>query len=560
MLRDLVVSNFAIIKDLEVSFEDGLNVLTGETGAGKSILIGAVNLLLGSRASQEMIRSGTGEALVEAVFSVSNRPRFIDRMRELGLDEVDKILIRRSINRNGRNRIFVNDCTVSLQQLQYLAEGLISISGQHEHQLLLNPEVHLGLLDSFGALDSRCREVACAYSEWSRTDEALKQLRRHKQDRAAQLDFMTFQFEELKAAGLRPGEDTELEQERNILRHAATLLDAAQSAYQIMYEGKGAILERLAEVEKNAGVLARVDPTQSGLLEELEQERIQLAETARALHRYMGRISFDPQRLAAVEDRLSILQRLGKKYGGTVAALIERFEELGRALAHGEDADLREEEMSRDLERLRQAYLDLAEALSAERRAVADRLSREVERTLAELDMPKARFGVEFERHQKGEAGPAFAENGIDRVEFLLSANPGEEMKPLAKVASGGELSRILLALKSLLSRNDEGETLVFDEVDAGIGGRTAELVGLQLKRLAGSHQVICITHLPQIACYGEHHYRVAKRVTGGETATEIVRLDRDDRIEELARMLGGIRISEKTRAHALEILQKARG
>jgi len=243
-----------------------------------------------------------------------------------------------------------------------------------------------------------------------------------------------------------------------------------------------------------------------------------------------------------------------------VAAMIERFEELGRALAHGEDADLREEEMSRDLERLRQAYLDLAETLSAERGAVADRLSREVERTLAELDMPKARFGVEFERPQKGEAGPAFTENGIDRVEFLLSANPGEEMKPLAKVASGGELSRILLALKSLLSRKEEGETLVFDEVDAGIGGRTAELVGLQLKRLAGSHQVICITHLPQIACYGEHHYRVAKRVTGGETATEILRLERNDRIEELARMLGGIRISEKTRAHATEILQKARG
>lgn len=560
MLKELIVSNFAIIKDLEVSFREGLNVLTGETGAGKSIIVGAVNLLLGSRASQEMIRTGTGEALVEAVFSVSGRRGILDRLRELGLDDSNEVLIRRSINRSGRNRIFVNDCAVSLQQLQVLAEGLISISGQHEHQLLLNPEVHLELLDSFGTLDAVRGEVASIYSQWSKTEEELKKLRRFRQERDAQLDFMKFQFQELQTAGLRAGEDTELEQERNILRHAATLMEAAQAAYQTVYEGKGAILERLADVEKNVAVLARIDPSQSALLEELEQGRIQLAETARSLHQYIGRISFDPRRLADVEERLSLLQRLGKKYGGTVETMLERFEELRQALAQGEDADFREEELEKDLERLRQAYLVAAEKLSAERHAAAEKLSKEVERTLAELDMPKARFAAGFERHQKGDGIPLFTENGIDRVEFLLSANPGEELKPLVKIASGGELSRILLALKSLLSRSGEGETLIFDEVDAGIGGRTAELVGLQLKKLAGKNQVICITHLPQIACYGEHHYQVAKRVAGEETSTEIVSLGRDERVEELARMLGGIHISEKTRAHALEILQKAQG
>lgn len=558
MLKELVVGNFAIIRDLEVSFEKGFNILTGETGAGKSIIVGAVNLVLGGRASQEMIRTGTNETFVEASFSFANPEKITRSMQDIGLSASPDILVRRSINRTGRNRIFVNDQTVSLQQLQQLVRGLISVSGQHEHQLLLDPEVHLDLLDNFGDLYPLCGEVARIHAKWAETREELRKLRQAKQQQAAQVDWMRFQVQELESAKLQPREDDQLEQERNILRHSAALMEAAHGAYHDIYEGKGAILERLADVEKHVSTLARIDPSQAALVGELEQGRIQLQELARSLQQYAGRVSFDPQRLAAIEERMSLLQRLGKKYGGTVDAMIERLAELRRTLALDEDADFREEELSHALGKLAQDYLTQARELSGRRHEAADRLSEEVRRVLGSLDMPRVRFSAAFgSPGEPTDGDPAFTQKGIDRVEFLLSANPGEDLKPLAKIASGGELSRILLALKSLLSLKGEGETLIFDEVDAGIGGRTAELVGLQLKRLAGRHQVICITHLPQIACYGQNHYKVVKRLSGQETVTGIVPLGQEERVEELARMLGGIRISENTRAHAREFLQK---
>jgi DNA repair protein RecN (Recombination protein N) len=539
-----------------------MNILSGETGAGKSILVGAVNLILGSRASQEMIRTGANEASVEAVFPLSGVNSLKARLHEWGLECSDEILIRRSINRNGRNRVFINDQMVTLQQLQQLARGLVSISGQHENQLLMDPDIHLGLLDAFGGLEPFCREVGSLYSDWFKTREKLNKLRRFKEEQVAQLEYMRFQLQELKSAKLQQDEDKTLEQERNLLRHAATLMEASEGAYQKLYAGRGAVLEQLADVEKSVETLRRIDPTQEPLLSHLEQARIQIEELAHALQQYAHRVSFDPQRLSAVEERLASLQRLGKKYGGSVEAMLTRLAELRDALGQEEDADLREEQMVKELEQLSQAYLEKARELSKLRREAAEHLSQEVQRTLASLDMSRARFAVSFHRDADGDPAtgtdPSFASTGIDRVEFLLSANPGEDLKPLVRIASGGELSRILLALKSLLSRKGEAETLIFDEVDAGIGGRTAELVGLQLKRLADKHQVICITHLPQIACYGEHHYKVAKEMTGEETVTNICMLSSKDRVEELARMLGGISISEKTRAHARELLQRA--
>ncbi|MFP5213204.1 MAG: DNA repair protein RecN, partial [Acidobacteriota bacterium] len=381
-------------------------------------------------------------------------------------------------------------------------------------------------------------------------------LRKQKQDQASQIDWMRFQLQELEAARLEPDEDKTLEQERYILRHAATLAEACESAYQSLYASRGSILEQLAEVGKSVQVLTRIDSSQEFLETHIEQGRVQLEELAHSLHQYSRSISFDPQRLAAVEDRLSVLQRLGKKYGGSVEAMLARLEELRQALSQDGDSDFREDQLEKSLVKIRERYLEKARELSAKRREAATQLTKEVEKTLAALDMGRARFAVGFDENAKGE--PPFTPSGIDRVEFLLSANPGEDLKPLVRVASGGELSRILLALKSLLSHRGDAETLVFDEVDTGIGGRTAELVGLQLKRLSDRHQVICITHLPQIACYGEHHYQVAKNTDGEETTTSIRPLTSEERVEELARMLGGISISEKTRAHACELLQLA--
>ncbi len=561
MLHELTVHNFAIIRDLEISFHEGLNVISGETGAGKSILIGAVNLILGSRASQEMIRTGTQEAFVEAGLTFSeDAAALARRLESLGLESAEFLSIRRGISRSGRNRIFVNDQVVSLQQLQSLARGLISISGQHEHQLLLDSTLHLELLDAFGNLDSLCERVREIHAQWTAVQDELRRLVRTRRERAERLDFMRFQLQELEAARLIPGEDGELEQERSLLRHAATLREAADRVNQVVYARRGAVLEQLSGVEKDMEVLLGIDPSLEPLSVQLQQARIHLEELAHGIQHYAHRITSDPQRLAAVEDRLTQLQRLGKKYGGSLEAMLLRQEELRLGLSGEEDADLREDSLGKSLHELRTRYLAEAAILSEKRRETARGLEMEVGAVLASLDMVRARFQVHFDGPPDDGANaqdPPFTPSGIDRVEFLLSANPGESLKPLAKVASGGELSRILLALKSLLGLRGEAETLVFDEVDAGIGGRIAELVGLQLKRLAARQQVICITHLPQIACYGRHHYRVAKETRNDETFTQIRLLDREARVDELSRMLGGIAISDTTRAHAEEMLRR---
>ncbi len=561
MLQEIVVNNLAIIRQLEVFFGPGLNIVSGETGAGKSILVGAVNLILGSRASQDLIRSGAKEAVVEALFKLPPDISLNTYLEELGIEFAGPLLIQRTISRSGRNRIFVNDQLVTLQQFQPLAASLASISGQHEHQTLLNPEIHLGLLDAFAHLDDLCQEVANLYRQWSKVREELRKMQASRLQRAEQLMWMQAQLQELEAAGLKEGEKEALEHEVNVLKHAATLHDLAQRSYQSVYLDRDSILGQLASVEKNLEMLAKIDASQEPLRTNLNEARIHLEEVAHTLQKYASGISLDSHRLTAVEERLAALQRLTKKYGGSYDGLLQRRDELRGILNEDEQSDLVETKAQAELKQLQDEYLRSATELSTKRMEAGRRLAGEVETVLANLDMHRARFDVQFEDRDLDNStlsDSAFSANGLDRLQFLLSANPGEDLKPLSKVASGGELSRILLALKSLLSRRGEAETLIFDEVDAGIGGRTAELVGRQLKLLAEKQQVICITHLPQIACYGDHHYRVTKQAHGKETLTEIELLSHEARIEELARMLGGIAISDKTRAQAIEFLQRA--
>ena len=556
MLSDLAIHNFAIIRDLEIRFHEGFNVLSGETGAGKSILVGALNLVLGARASSEMIRTGAGEASVEAVMLLPPGNPCGEYLGQWGIESGPELIVRRSIARSGRNRVFINDQAASVQQLQQLSPLLISISGQHEHQRLLDPETHLGLLDAFAALDSVCSDVRDVHSAWRDKREALARMKRAREQKAAEMDFIRFQIGELEAAKIQPDEDTELERERLVLKNASVLTSASQTAVGALYSDKGSILERLSEVDKILGSIFTVDASQKGLDEYLRQARINLDELTHALRQYAERIVFDPQRLALVEDRLALLERLGKKYGRGANEMSARLEELREMAGRGEESSLREEELEKEVESLRLDYLEKAGALSLKRVEAASRLSAEVTAGLAGLDMPHARFGTHF--CSRDEDSPLFSPTGLDQIEFLLSANPGEDLKPLVKVASGGELSRLLLALKTLASRKDEAETLIFDEVDAGIGGRTAELVGVQLKKLSERHQVVCITHLPQIACYGKWHFLVKKQAGDNETATTIRMLTDQERSEELARMLGGISISERVREHAKELLERS--
>ena len=556
MLTNLAIHNFAIIRDLEICFSAGFNVLSGETGAGKSILVGALNLVLGTRASSEMVRTGAGEASVEAVVLLPPGNPCAHYLSQWGIEAGPELAIRRSVARSGRNRVLINDQAASVQQLQQLSPLLISISGQHEHQRLLDPETHLGFLDSFANLDSACSEVREIHAAWRQKLDVLAQIKRAREQRAAEMDFFRFQIGELEAAKILPGEDAELAREREILKNAATLTSASQMAVNALYSEKGAILERLSEVDKVLDSIFAVDPSQKGLGDYLQQARIQLEELAHALRQYAQRIIFDPQRLATLEDRLALLGRLGKKYGGSADEMLARLEELRNIACRSEESNLREEELEKEVECLRFACIEKAGALSLKRREAAARLSTEVSRSLADLDMPNARFATHF--YNEDEESSSLSPTGLDRIEFMLAANPGEDLKQLVKVASGGELSRILLALKSLVGRKEEAETLIFDEVDAGIGGRTAELVGLQLKKLSERHQVICITHLPQIACYGKWHYLVKKEAGGNETATTIRMLTELERTEELARMLGGISISRNVREHAKELLQRS--
>jgi len=558
LLTNLAIHNFAIIRDLEICFRAGFNVLSGETGAGKSILVGALNLVLGARASSEMIRTGAGEAGVEAVMLLPPGNPCRQYMDQWGIESGPELVVRRSISRSGRNRVFINDQAASVQQLQQLSPLLISISGQHEHQRLLDPEAHLGLLDSFALLDSACSEVRDIHSAWQEKRDELAQMKRARQRKAAETDFLRFQIGELEAAKIQPDEDTELEQERKVLKNASALTSASQSAINALYSDKGSILERLSDIYKVLQTIFDIDASQKGLDEYLQQARINLDELAHALRQYVERIVFDPQRLTVVEDRLALLGRLGKKYGRSANEMIARLEEMRGIAGRSEESSLREEELEKEVEILRLAYLEKARALSIKRKEAAVRLATEVTGSLAGLDMSHARFGTQF--HNRDEDSPLFSPTGLDQIEFLLSANPGEDLKPLAKVASGGELSRLLLALKTLASRKEEAETLVFDEVDAGIGGRTAELVGVQLKKLSERHQVVCITHLPQIACYGKWHYLVTKQSGGNETSTTIRMLTETERSEELARMLGGISISQKVREHARELLERSSG
>jgi DNA repair protein RecN (Recombination protein N) len=554
LLTSLAIHNYAIIRDLEISFHPGFNVLSGETGAGKSILVGAVNLILGGRASNEMIRTGAAEASVEAVVELKEPGCLCAQyLSQWEIDFGPELVIRRSIARSGRNRVFINDQAASVQQLQQISPLLISVSGQHEHQLLLNPETHLGLLDSFADLDGACSRVQAIHTAWQQSRDELVRMRRACEQRAAQMDFVRFQITELESAKIQPNEDSDLGREREILKNAAELTYASQRAITALYSEKGAVLERLSEVEKDLRAILNVDPSQSGLGEYLQQARIHLEEMTHALQRYAERIVFDPPRLAAVEERLSLLGKLCKKYGPSANAMLAKLEELHKMAGVSEESSLREEELQREIESLRLSYLGRAGDLSRKRHEAAAKLSMDVSRNLADLDMPLTRFCVHFSGED--ENPPLFSPTGVDRIEFLLSANPGEDLKPLVRVASGGELSRILLALKSLLGRKEEAETLIFDEVDAGIGGRAAELVGVQLNKLSERHQVICITHLPQIACYGKWHYLVKKQAEGNETSTTISILSESERPEELARMLGGISISEKVREHAKELM-----
>jgi DNA repair protein RecN (Recombination protein N) len=551
MLTDLNIKNFAIIDSLHVAFQPGLTVLTGETGAGKSIIIDAVNLVLGGRASTELIRTGADEATVEALFDLTGQPELLTRLAELGVETAGELLVKRVVSRSGKNRVFVGGGLATIGSLAELARELINIYGQHESQTLLKPENHLLLLDGFAGLDRVRGDFAAVYGEFRAVQAELKRLAESELEAARQLDMLTYQHDEIGAAALVADEEESLERERQLLSHGEKLLTNSQGAFDLLYGCDASILGQLQQVIAAAGELRAIDPTLAGLHETLRGAALQLEDAALALRDYAARVEADPERLQAVEDRLDLLGRLKRKYAPSVAEIIafkERLEQELAILANRQEARGELDDRLRQLtERLQAAGGEL----SARRRAAALLLKTAMEQELHELAMPHALFQVAFEEFAEARVG------GFERVEFLFSPNPGEAPRPLARVASGGELSRLMLALKQVHPESDV-PTLVFDEVDTGIGGATSALVGKKLKRVAQRQQVLCITHLPQVAAFADHHCRVEKRVVDGRTITAVSVLDAAARVTEMARMLGGVKITETTLEHAREMIADA--
>jgi DNA repair protein RecN (Recombination protein N) len=548
MIRFLSVTNLAVIDRLELEFAPGFNVLTGETGAGKSILVGAVGLLVGGRASADLVRTGEETAAVQAVFE---KP------------DGGEVIVRREVSSQGRSRAFVDGALVTSTALRDAAGSLVDLHGQHEHQVLLDPAAHLDLVDEFAGLAPEREGVAVAFRAWQQVRDERARLAAAERQKASRAEFLAFQLSEIDKTAPQPDEDQELTTTRQVLANADRLQRLCGDAYTALYEGDEAALPALGTVWKKVGELAALDAKFTPYVEARDAVKSQLEDLAFFLRSYAQNIDASPARLQEIEDRLALLERLKKKHGPALADVIAKGADLRRELHDIEHATERAAELDAELATTAASYRRVAGDLSTRRRAAAKEFSKALEKALADLAMAKTRCEVRFSGDGAGpstalgaggEAG--WSERGLDEAEFYISPNPGEDVKPLARIASGGELSRIMLALKTLASTDAPGKTLIFDEVDAGIGGAVADVVGGRLRLLGERFQVLCITHLPQIAAYGATHYRIAKSVKGGRTSTSVGRLDGVERETEIARMMGGADVSASVLAGAREMIE----
>jgi DNA repair protein RecN (Recombination protein N) len=543
MLRFLRIRNLAVIEAVEVEFETGFNILTGETGAGKSIVVEAVGLLLGARPSADLVRTGESHAVIEAIFEHDGK----------------ETIVRRELTSQGRSRSFIGGALATAAALRELSAKLVELHGQHEHQALLDPSTHLPVLDEHAGLTELTSQVVDSWADVRALREQLERSRMDSREKAARLDLITFQLGEIGKAAPRDAEDESLAATRQVLASAERVQRLCAESYATLYESDGSALASLGAVWKRVGELAAIDPQFGSYVEARDGIKGQLEDLAFFLRSYADTVDASPARLQEVEDRLALLERLKRKYGPTLSDVIERGHNLAREQELLTGAGERAEDLQKALNVANDRYLKAARELSRLRREAARQFARTVEGLLADLAMTRTRFEVRF---NAAELGPEeWAENGIDKSEFFVSPNPGEELRPLARIVSGGELSRVMLALKTMAAGNEPGKTLIFDEVDAGIGGRVADVVGMRLRALGERFQVLCITHLPQISAQATTHFRIEKNVRGGRTLTSVDRLSEAARVDEIARMIGGTVVTDHVRATARELLAgKTRG
>ena len=546
MLRFLRVRNFALIDQLELHFEDGFNLLSGETGAGKSIIVDALGLLAGSKASAEMVRTGESRAIVEAVFEADLKAE----LGRLGLDAGDleaEMIIRREISPDDRNRVFINNQPTTVSSLRELAPSLLDIHGQHEQQTLLDHARQLDLIDAYADSARLAGKVREIFTTVEAAEAEIAELIAEHARKIERSDLLIFQRDEIQKTDPKPGEAEEVRRKLEVLSNAEKLLGAAARGYEALYEAETSVVSTIAQVERVLREAAQHDSRLERLIEQIETARISLQDVAYALRDYAGNVDADPQQLEQAQARLAELERLHRKYGPD---LLEHLHKVRRELDSIGLTETKKDELQIRLAALKKEYAEAASLLSGKRRAASKSLESAVERELKSLAMPQARFVIAWQDVSPGRA------SGIDRPELLISPNSGEEPRPLERIVSGGELSRVMLALRSVLAVDRPQKTLVFDEIDAGIGGKAAETVGQKLKELSMRYQVLCVTHLAQIAAFAAHQYRIDKNVLDGRSVTRVAALHGDERIEELVRMMSGSRVTHAAREHVKELLK----
>jgi DNA repair protein RecN (Recombination protein N) len=553
MLQFLNISNIALIDELQVEFEPGLNLLTGETGSGKSIIVDALGVLIGGRITSDLLKSGAERGSIEGLFVVGPNPALERLLADAGVDSAssEELIIRRELSATGRNKIFINNQLATHSLLRAVREFLVDIHGQGDQQTLFNPQTHLELLDSFAIGNGLRDDVAEAYRAWTAVQQELDTLRRDDSEKFQLVDTLKFQIEELERSQLVIGEDERLEEERLRLANVEKLTALCQSSYARIYEDDDAALARIRQTLKDVGELAEYESSFREYLEGLESARAVLEDLSFLLRDFGDKLEFSPARLAEIEDRLAELSRLKRKYGGSIQTALEHLARSEDRLRQIETSDERERELSAEVVTARTRYLDRAGKLHRERVRAAKKFEKTVENCIGELAMEHGRFQIQI-----SDLADAAGPKGTDQVEFYFSANAGEDLKPLARVASGGEASRLMLVLKTVANATEFPRTIVFDEIDSGIGGRVSEAVGIKLRKLSQTNQVLCVTHQPQIARFADSHLAVQKVVVDGRTQVDISKLNRAGRIEELARMLTGAEITDTARRHARELLK----
>ena len=579
MLTLLSISNIALIDELRVEFDHGLNLLTGETGSGKSIIVDALGVLIGARFTSDLLKSGSERAFIEGLFSVVRSRELQTLLAAAGIEiadsqtlegEVDErgepheIIIRRELSASGRNKIFINNQLATQSLLRDLRPFLVDIHGQGDQQTLFNPDTHLELLDAFAGLAALRREVAESYQRWSGLKRELEELQRDEAEKFQLVDILKFQIDELERAQLAIGEDATLDEERRRLQNVEKLTLLCAQSYGLIYEDTDAALTRVRMATKQIEELGGYESSFRDYLEGLESARAVLEDLAFSLRDFSEKLEFSPARLEQIDNRLAEISGIKRKYGGSIEGALEHLARSEDRLRQVEHAGEREAEVQTELAASLAAYLERARRLHRERVRAAKKFEQAVEHGLREVAMENAKFQVQVTAPEAAElkeaggssASAGFSGRGIDRVEFYFSANVGENIKPLVKVASGGEASRLMLVLKTVANASEFPRTIVFDEIDSGIGGRVSEAVGAKLKKLSQTNQVLCVTHQPQIARFADNHLLVKKETAGGRTEVNVESLDRRARVEEIARMLTGAEITDVARRHAREMLK----